>query len=141
MDSRKYRSLRIYNWCYLASYLGIGMSIQEYRKERAKAEIKWKFEIETEHTLRTAVRNHIESVGADSFAKEIRLYNQTLPKGVRKRKPETWMNWAGCDTERNRQLYYEFSGEDGSVGLSFDSWRKYCYLERVDEREEELMSA
>ncbi len=85
------------------------------------------------------LREHVESTDAETFAEEVRSYNQTLPKGVRKRKPEVMRTWFGCDTAKNRQRYREYVGRGGSIGLSYESWLKYCLNDKIDEDEEELI--
>lgn len=125
---------RICSWCGLVSYLGIGIGYDEFRAELQKSKNKTKYKNEVERQCRLAVIDYACRVGFDSFAAEIEKYNRTLPPKVKKRRPETWLKWAGVvvDDDRRRQEYRAFNcsfsdrGAFGDLGLSYESWLKYC---------------
>ena len=123
---------RICCWCGFGSFLGIGMSYSEFRAGFAKAKNKQQYEDEVERTLSDAMRKYIRCVGRDVFTNDVEQFNQTLPKKVKKRRPETWLMWAGFGTRANsnREKYYDYMNrcfdDDSDLGLSYDSWSQYC---------------
>ena len=142
MGRKDYRDQykRICCWCGLVSYLGIGMSYDEFHSEFVKAKNKTKFKNEFEKQCQSSVWNYICEVGYEVFAEEVKKYHKTLPPGVKKRRPETYARWAGLVSDsstrekalKNEYTQYRTSCSDsyydvtGDLGLSYDSWLKYC---------------